>query len=311
MSTPTVQTKHEGYHPYTGPRTYRHVTARRRCRICEKPDWCSYTVNEEVSFCARTTIGANAVSKQGWGIFFHTEPTNNRPGSKPKNQFTASENRIQLAPLEVRHAVYTELLRISPATKYLEALVTGESGLLSRGFLEGELNRFGALPATSQERDRIACGLRLFVMERFPDWRTKYSHAGVVGIPGFWQDRQGVVHLWKDITYERPLLVIPYLDGYGCIQACQLRKATEDIGCDEKRYCWMATPLERRGVGLTSPIHFTYLEEDCRLHETILITEGALKANAFVSLRPRARVLATSGVGNSHRQLIEPREDTA
>ena len=298
-------TKTRSYRGPAGPRKYRHVSANRRCRICGKPDWCSYTLNEEVSFCARTTVGANAVSKQGWGIYFHTDGHNDTPASKPKKKTKKEEPQVELAPLEIRHAVYTELLRISPVTRYAAALVNGPGGLLSRGLPETELNKYGALPPSPKERDDLARALRLFVMQRFPDWGRKYSHAGVVGIPGFWQDRQGVVHLWKNISYTRPLLVIPYLDGEGRIQACQLRKGSEDLSDDEKRYCWMATPIERRGVGLSSPIHFTYLQNECAADETILITEGALKANVFVSLRPRARVLATSGVGNSHQELIE------
>lgn len=36
-----------------------------------------------------------------------------------------------------------------------------------------------------------------------------------------------------------------------------------------------------------------------------MITEGALKADTLVSLRPKARVIATSGVSNSHSEIIE------
>jgi len=36
----------------------------------------------------------------------------------------------------------------------------------------------------------------------------------------------------------------------------------------------------------------------------VLITEGALKAEAFVALRPPMRAIATAGVGVGHAQLV-------
>jgi hypothetical protein len=39
--------------------------------------------------------------------------------------------------------------------------------------------------------------------------------------------------------------------------------------------------------------------------KTIIITEGALKAEVLVSLKPKARVIATSGVSCSHAETIE------
>jgi hypothetical protein len=38
---------------------------------------------------------------------------------------------------------------------------------------------------------------------------------------------------------------------------------------------------------------------------TLIITEGALKADVLVSLKPKARVIATSGVSCSHEEIIE------
>src|SRR5258708_12774424 len=63
---------------------------------------------------------------------------------------------IPLAPLEIRDAVFQELIRISPASNYMEELVTGPGGLLSRRLLEDHLTRYGALPRTKQERATLA-----------------------------------------------------------------------------------------------------------------------------------------------------------
>ncbi len=39
--------------------------------------------------------------------------------------------------------------------------------------------------------------------------------------------------------------------------------------------------------------------------ETVLITEGALKADTVVRLKPNARAIATSGVTSSHSELVK------
>ncbi len=57
----------------------------------------------------------------------------------------------------------------------------------------------------------------------------------MLGIPGFWQERSGVVHIWKPRNYLMPLLVIPYKDANGLIQACQIRLHAKDISSNEKR----------------------------------------------------------------------------
>jgi hypothetical protein len=84
---------------------------------------------------------------------------------------------------------------------------------------------------------------------------------GVVGVPGFWQELSSVVHIWKPRNYVMPLLVIPYKDANGLIQACQIRLHANDNSSDEKRYYWLSSPLERHGTSSRTPIHFTFVEQ--------------------------------------------------
>ncbi len=80
-----------------------------------------------------------------------------------------------------------------------------------------------------KERAQLTQQLRKFVVDKFPEYGRRYSSAGVVGIPGFWQDANGIVQLWKPREYKMPMLVIPYKDDRGRIQACQLRLHKDDI----------------------------------------------------------------------------------
>jgi hypothetical protein len=113
-----------------------------------------------------------------------------------------------------------------------------------------------------------------------------------------------MVQLWKPRDYSMPLLVIPYRDDQGRIQACQLRLHRNDVRAGEKKYRWLACPVEPGGTSSGTPIHFTFKAGTLPPGETVIITEGALKAQTLASLRPKARVIATSGVSCSHSELV-------
>jgi hypothetical protein len=141
------------------------------------------------------------------------------------------------------------------------------------------------------------------VRKNFSSLAESRRDVPLVGIPGFWQELDGRVRLWKKVNYDPPFLIIPYRDGEGHIQACQLRAGGEDSD-KKKRYCWLSSAGDSQGVGTGDPLHFTFVEKNCPAGSSRLVTEGALKGEAFVSLRPRNAVVATSGVGNSRAQLI-------
>ena len=140
----------------------------------------------------RISAGSRGLSGNGGNIHVHTEipfmtiqPRITRPISQS----------IQLASLEIRDAVFRELIRISPASNFREELVTHPSRLLSRGLLEQHTIRYGALPPTIQQRRILAGILNDYVRANFPE--HTHSGAGIVGVPGFWQEVSGMVHIWK------------------------------------------------------------------------------------------------------------------
>jgi hypothetical protein len=278
------------------------VNRRRPCAVCGKPDWCVYTRDEQVSICMRVSAGAARMNSRGG--FIHILHDRSSATTFDKQQpLSEIKPSINLAPLEVRHAVYSELIRLSPASNYDHELVSGPRGLLSRGFLQKEIVKFGALPPELSERDKLSYKLSKFVSNNFSPLAESQHYVPLIGIPGFWQEPSGRVRLWKKVNYEHPFLIIPYRDNEGRIQACQLRAAGEDT-YKKKRYCWLSSASESQGVGTCDPLHFTFIEMNCPSGSPRLITEGALKAEAFVSLRPRNFVVATSGVGNSRSKLI-------
>ena len=87
------------------------VSKKRPCRICGKPTYCGFSRDEGTSICMRISAGSRGLSRNGGNIHVHTEipfitirPTIKRPISQP----------VSPAPLEIRDAVFQELIRISP-----------------------------------------------------------------------------------------------------------------------------------------------------------------------------------------------------
>jgi hypothetical protein len=277
------------------------VTKYRRCRVCGKPDWCGFTADEQTSICMRVSKGSKGTSRNGGNIFHHNRLFLVASLVIARKQ---APPPIEIAPIEVRNAVYQELIRRSPAVKYYSQLIVGPNGLLSRGLRESDAQNYGALPRTHKERAGLAHTLSKFLKVRVPEGVGRSTHDAIIGVPGFYQDELGNPQLWGR-DYNMPLLVIPYRDAQGRIQACQLRLHRNDFRAGEKKYRWLACPFPFRGTSSGTPIHFTFKPADLLPGKTVVITEGALKADILVSLRPKARVVATSGVSCSHTEIID------
>src|SRR5215510_3875558 len=279
--------------PTSTSNVFGRISRRRPCRICGKTDWCSFVRDgERISICMRVSDGARKINCHGGAIFIHDDW---REEKGIGVRVVADIPQSPIAPIEIRDFIYGKLIELSPATLYPGALIAGAKGLLARGLDERHFGNYGGMPAGLRERDRIA---RLFLNEiadRFPD-------AGSLrGIPGFWEDRQGV-HLWKPKDYPLPRLLIPVRDGSGRIQACQMRLPFAAKGV---RYVWLSSSDLPHGTGSGSPIHFKFHLADLPRDAWIVIVEGVLKADVLSALRPDLYIVATPCVTANHAALVE------
>ena len=273
--------------------SYRRVNRKRVCLICGKPDWCSFTPDEKISFCARITQNANRVSRTGWGVFYHensfsdfqTLPCPDKPTTK----------KPELAPIEIRDFAYRKLIELAPATNSDE-IINGLKGLRARKILDFE--NYGSLPQNQTERTAIARKIRLLINQNFPDYVRKQK-SSISRVPGFWLDKCGKVRLWQAKDYIFPMLLIPYRNEDGLIEACQIRFMT-DFALS-LRYVWLSTPNKSGGLSSGSPLHFITLSP---LDKPLIITEGALKAETVKALKPNLNIIANAGVSCSHEQII-------
>jgi hypothetical protein len=109
-----------------------------------------------------------------------------------------------LAPLEIRDAVYSRLIELSPACNYERELVTAPRGLLTRGFSRDDIRRFGALPPRVAERDALARKINTELEVDLPVYAASRDGAAVLGVPGFWEGADGQPKFGRANSYGRP-----------------------------------------------------------------------------------------------------------
>lgn len=275
---------------------YCRVSAKRRCRICGKPDWCSFTPDEKVSFCARVTAGSDRISRTGWGIFHHghfpapetVQAPRRRPALLPR-----------IAPVAVRDLVYKTLIELSPAADSDE-IAFGPNGLAGRGIRD--FLRFGYLPQTRAGRSKLARRIEERLIEEFPELVEMWS-TGPPRIPGLWRDASGQPRLGPDRNNDDPMLLIPYRDELDRIQACQIRVMSRKTAPRGRRYFWLSGPARLGGASCGTPPHFARFGSG-PTPKPLLVTEGALKAESIVGSIKDLDIVAVPGVACSHDRII-------
>ena len=236
------------------------------------------------------------MSRTGWGVFYH-EPSlfGNSPipfPSKPPIK------KPELAPVEIRDFAYRKLIELSSATNSKE-ITDGSKGLRARKILDFE--NYGSLPKNQLKRNEFAKIIRQLLNQEFPDF-VRNQKSGLTGVPGFWVDKSGSSRLWIGKDFSESMLLIPYRNPNGFIQACQIRMMG-DLAENSGRYFWLSTPKKNNGLSSGSPLHFgKQFSPDNR--KTILITEGALKAATAQIFYPELKVIALAGVSCSHDSVV-------
>jgi hypothetical protein len=283
-----------------GDSRYQRVSRKRPCRICGKPDWCSRTGDDSISFCARVTAGADRLSRrERWGVFYHDRTLLDNTfwqKSEPHQPYKKQTKEIYPAPLEIRDFIYASLLRLSPASNY-DCLTSGHKGLRTRGLENFE--DYGALPCSASDRKDLAAQVRLLLYQNYSSF-VRENPCGLAHIPGFWINESGEACLWLEKNFSRPMLLIPYRNPWGKIQSCQIR-FSGSVKREQKRYLWLSLP-SMQSAGSGTPIHYANWKDfggDC-LNRPVLITEGALKADVVAKFCPQFLIVANSGVGCAH-----------
>lgn len=272
---------------------YMRVSKRSLCRICGKPDWCSRTVAETISFCARTTLKASRVSRHGWGVYYHHEfelelPFNRR-FNRPLRTREVHSSTARALP-EIRDRIYRKLIKLSPASANSE-IVTGRGGLSERQIKD--ISQYGSFPRTVNDR-RV-------LVERLIQSLARGEDISLEGVPGFWKDT-GEWRLGSRFDSNDELLLIPFTGRNGLIQACQIRFMRHVEG-RTGNYVWLSSAKERRGSSPGSPLH--HVQPCSSIDLPVVVTEGALKAATAQRFLTDRYVVGNSGVATAHREIVK------
>jgi len=272
---------------------YKRVSKKRPCDICGKPDWCSTTAEETISFCARSTLNADRISRYGWGVYYrdrHRYVFDFKRNPKLPTKQKKSRSSQTLAPPSIRDRVYRKLIEISPAFSSSE-IVNGRGGLSERGIID--ISQYGSLPRLVNERQEL--------VERLVDSMEKDRIRSFEGIPGFWKDAKETLRLWSDSDSFDDLMVIPFIGPDGLIRACQIR-FMRYIPNKSGRYAWLSSAKQNNGCGSGAPLH--HASPGQRFDKPVLVTEGALKAATAQRFLTDRYVVGNSGVATSHTEIV-------
>lgn len=224
----------------------RRANLRTPCPVCEG-DGCG--LGDGFTVCWR--VGSNRQAKSGAWIHYDE--------NAPQRQFISRAAYIAppLAPIERRHAVYSALLDRLPLYK-IHADQLASRRRLSETTIVAE--GFASVPPKSVARllvDQLAGEFDLSYVPGFFKGGGRW-HLRFVGLPGFY---------------------IPIRDDLGRIAALEIRRDTDD---PKRRFLLLSTGGDDFPLGASSgaPPHFA------RPHRrrTVVITEGALKANVCAEL---------------------------
>lgn len=269
---------------------YKRVSKKRPCGICGKPDWCSFTRNESISFCARSTTRADRISDQGWGIYYHSIRKNLTPVYPTKRATGKYCFQIQASDQELSDCVYRKLIEMSPAASNME-IVYGNGGLVERGI--SDTSGYGSLPKNAVDRKLLT---DLLMKD------LGLESADLIGVPGFWKDSNERIRLWSEYDINDDLMLIPFAGIDGKIQACQIR-FMRHVPNKSGHYVWLSSANKSDGCGPGSPLH--HVSPGSLSDESVLVTEGALKAATAQNFLKDRHVVGNSGVASSHREIVE------
>ncbi len=275
---------------------FKRVSKNCPCRVCGKPDWCSTTTTETISFCARSTLNADRVSRHGWGVFYHQDSGFDFNFNRTFYGSSKRKTRVSklLAQPAIRDRVYRRIIELSPASSNYE-IVNGRGGLSTRGIQD--YSQYGSLPRIANERNVL--------VERLVEELAKEGNGerlSFAGIPGFWRDTRSKLRLWSDQDSFDDLMLIPFVGSDGLIRACQIR-FMRYVRNKSGRYVWLSSSKERTGCGPGAPLH--HAGPGSRLDQPVLVTEGALKAATAQTLLTDRYVAGNSGVATAHREIVE------
>lgn len=174
-----------------------------------------------------------------------------REAQQAKKKAQAEPEQSKLAPLEVRHRTYKEMLDLLPLYEI------HKENLLERGL------------TMEQIKERRYKSVPLYGLHKLAESLLERD-CELEGVPGFYQDDTG---RWTmNFKAKNSGFLVPVESVDGNIQACQIRL---DQPRDNNKYLWFSSAGYPGGTSSRSPVHVIG-DPDA---ETVYLTEGGLKGS--------------------------------
>ncbi|HMQ05609.1 MAG TPA: hypothetical protein PKD26_16955 [Pyrinomonadaceae bacterium] len=200
-----------------------------------------------------------------------------------------------MAPIDLRNKIYQKLIQLSPLSER-DGFCPGDGGVSDRIRAS---SRYGLFPKAAFERHRLVRSL----IESFA--KDDAVVPPFKGVPGFWRDSNGGLRLGNDFDSRDEMLLIPFYDPHGLIQACQIRTMRRSPNTSGK-YLWLSSIGQQDGSGPGTPLHHEgAVGLGGRTVDKVLVTEGALKAATVQTFLYDRYVVGNSGVATSHGEIIK------
>lgn len=240
------------------------VTQKNPCRICHKPDWCTYTKDGARAYCMREPSGSAWQAGNGAYVHLLQDAYTGRRHSAFSTPPIGDCGSVgtERADADRRDAVYRALLESLELTEAHGNHLLDERGLSDTAVA---YKLYASVPSAARARQACDELSRRFDLQ---------------GVPGFYK-RDG---LWRLRCYRHGFYV-PYRAAQGRIDGLQVRL---DEG--EPRYYWFSTSdTDKYPLGASSgtPIHFAK-PDLVRQSGFVRITEGALKADRIAEFTDEA-----------------------
>jgi len=247
---------------------WQRVTARNRCSICGRSNWCVISGDGAVAGCMRISRGAFRTRCGGAGeMFFHRLRDDWHASSRLPVSVSPQRKRpkVTVAAVDDRHRVYTSLLSRLTLSRAHAGYLLGDKGMTE------ETTSHNLYVTTASEAKMTEECARLAL-----------EH-DLTRVPGFCRSASG----WQFMARPGELL-IPVRDERERIVAILRRTG------GMPKYCYASSAT--RGVSCGTPLHWALpYPSNLKPDDPIIITEGVLKADCIAE-RLHHTVIGVPGV---------------
>lgn len=294
------------------------------CPICgSKKGRCSLMINEknEVILYRCKYKESSRPSKDGWYLHLVNDKSSNTPLKKEIDIKDYTPEEISEELLDLWDKIYRKFRELFYKYNGDYLYKEHKDNLLKRGLSEEQIKNFKVFSIPSDEKvtrynqngTSYQCKLKTAIIS---DLLEVFKESDLIRVPGFSKveinsNGKKQTYISFKNTIKNKLgnfeysngYFIPYTDYKGRIVGMQFRLTTPLIDDKGKaiRYLWYVT---KNGASCGSPIDYHIPNKiNSRLDNTILITEGALKAK-IASEMLGIRSIAAAGVSN-YRKLVK------